>query len=107
MYIYNVTINIEESIHEEWLAWINNHIQDVLDTGKFEKAYLIKVLVEDEIEGATYSVQYHCKSRELLDAYYKEDADRLRSDALGKFGNNVLSFRTELKIIQEFQATSH
>jgi hypothetical protein len=35
MYIYNVTINIDESVHKEWLSWIQNHIQDVLATGRF------------------------------------------------------------------------
>ena len=24
MYIYNVTVNIDESVHKEWLSWIQN-----------------------------------------------------------------------------------
>ena len=34
MIIYNVTINIDASIHDEWLAWIKEHIPQVLATGK-------------------------------------------------------------------------
>lgn len=102
MIIYNVTANIDESIHEEWLAWIKNHIPLVLATGKFMDAKLTKVLVEEELGGVTYSVQYRAFSRESLDAYYKEDAERLRNDALKRFGNKMLTFRTELEIIDEY-----
>ncbi|QRM88958.1 DUF4286 family protein [Lacinutrix sp. WUR7] len=104
-YIYNVTVNFEEEIHDEWLIWIKEHIPQVLGTGKFEKATLTKVLVEDKIEGHTYSIQYTSYSREALDAYYKEDADRLRAEVTKKFANKILSFRTELQIVNEYHVT--
>lgn len=103
-YIYNVTSNIDESIHNEWLTWIKEHIPQVLATGKFEKATLTKVLVEEEMGGVTYSVQYKSYSREALDAYYKEDAERLRKDAM-RFADKVLSFRTELQILDEYSVS--
>ena len=102
MIIYNVTVNIEESIHAEWLGWIKEHIPQVLATGKFDKATLTKVLVEEDMGGLTYSVQYRSYSREALDAYYKEDADRLRTDGLKKFADKMLAFRTELEVIDEY-----
>ena len=80
MIIYNVTINIDDSIHDEWLLWIKQHIPQVLGTGKFEKATLTKVLVEDDIEGHTYSVQYRSYSREALDAYYRDDAENMKTE---------------------------
>lgn len=102
MYIYNVTVNIDESIHKEWLLWIKEHIPQVLATGKFEKATLTRVLVEEDLGGVTYSVQYRTYSREALDAYYKEDAERLRGEGLKKFADKMLAFRTELEIIDEY-----
>lgn len=102
MYIYNITINIDDSIHEEWLTWIKNHVPDVLATGRFLSAKLTQVLVEEEMGGATYSIQYTAKTREDLDDYYKYDADKLRSDGLKKFGDKMLAFRTELRIVNEF-----
>ncbi|MEW4923322.1 DUF4286 family protein [Algibacter sp. 2305UL17-15] len=102
MYIYNVTVNIEASIHDEWLTWIKEHIPQVLATGKFEKATLTKVLVEEDMGAVTYSIQYRSYSREALDAYYKEDADTLRTEGLKKFADKMLSFRTELQIIDEY-----
>ncbi|OUR93962.1 hypothetical protein A9Q87_04450 [Flavobacteriales bacterium 34_180_T64] len=102
MIIYNVTINIDNSIHDEWLIWIKEHIPQVLATGKFEKATLTKVLVEDKTEGHTYSVQYRSYSREALDAYYREDAENMRNEGLKKFADKMLAFRTELQIVDEY-----
>jgi hypothetical protein len=102
MYIYNVTANIDESIHDEWLIWIKDHIPRVLATGKFDKATLTKVLVEEDMGGLTYSIQYRSYSREALDAYYREDANKLRQESTAKFADKMLAFRTELQIIDEY-----
>ncbi|WP_047548433.1 DUF4286 family protein [Psychroserpens sp. Hel_I_66] len=103
MIIYNVTVNIEDSVHEQWLEWIKTeHIPQVLGTGKFEKATLSQVLVEEELGGKTYSIQYRSYSREALDTYYREDADRLRQEGLKKFADKMLAFRTELQIVDEY-----
>ncbi len=107
MIIYNVTVNIEESIHDEWLCWIKNHIPIVLATGRFSEAKLTKVLVEEEMGGVTYSIQYRAKSREDLNNYYKFNADKLKSDGLLKFGDKMLAFRTELEIVDEFTVTQN
>ena len=106
MYIYNVTINIDESLHNEWLTWMETHILDVLNTGKFISAKLTEVLVDEEMGGRTYSVQYTANTREDLEDYYKEDADNLRLEGLKKFGDKMLAFRTELRLIKEFYPTS-
>ena len=105
MYIYNVTININESAREEWLVWIQEHIQDVLATGRFVSAKLTQVLVEEEM-GFTYSVQYTANTREDLDEYYRVDAPKLRSDGIKRFADKMVAFRTELKVVKEFYPVS-
>ena len=105
MYIYNVTVNIDDSVHEEWLSWIREHIPQVLATGRFSEAKLTRVLVEEEKGGVTYSVQYRAKSRQDLDDYYAHDAERLRGEGLSKFADKMLAFRTELEIIDEYKVT--
>ncbi|NAY92626.1 DUF4286 family protein [Muricauda sp. JGD-17] len=102
MLIYNVTINIDESVHDEWLAWMRDkHVPDMLSTGKFSHAKMTKVLVEEDQGGVTYSVQYTTKDRKTLDAYYHEDADRLRTEAQKMFPNKFVAFRTELEVISQ------
>ncbi len=101
MYIYNVTINIEETIHNEWLQWMKEeHIPDMLATEKFSKALMTKVLVEEEMGGITYSVQYTTNNKETLQKYYDEDADRLRAET-NRFAGKFVAFRTELEIVSE------
>jgi len=102
MIIYNVTINIDESIHDEWVSWMQQkHINDVLATGKFFKAKFIRVNVEEEMGGVTYCVQYFAEKRELLERYYKEDAEKLRAEGLKLFADKMLAFRTELEVLSE------
>lgn len=104
MIIYNVTLNIDKSISKEWLEWIKDHIPQVLATGKFKEAKLTKVLIDDD-ESDTYSVQYRAHSRADLDAYYADHANDLKLDGLQRFGDKVLSFRTELEVVDEFSVT--
>ncbi|MEM6721875.1 MAG: DUF4286 family protein [Bacteroidota bacterium] len=104
MYIYNVTINIADNAHEKFLSWMEKHIPDVLATGKFISARFTQVLVEEETGGTTYSVQYTAKSRADLDAYYEEDAPRLRAEGMKKFADTMVGFRTELKLIGDYKA---
>jgi len=102
MIIYNVTVNIDENVHERWLNWMQqSHIPDMLATGKFSSARMVKVLVEEEMGGVTYCVQYVTDSKETLQKYYKEDAARLRQEALTRFADKFVAFRTELEVISE------
>ena len=104
MYIYNVTINIEESVHDQWLKWMHKkHIPDMIATGKFIKALMSKVMVNEEMGGLTYSIQFTTESKEMLEKYYLEDADRLRSETIRLFSNKFVAFRTELEIIHEIE----
>ena len=107
MIIYNVTINIDESAHDQWLNWLKTkHIGEVLATGCFYKAKLSRVLVEEEMGGTTYAIQYTTDSMETLQRYYDEDAPRLRDEGARLFGDKMLAFRTELEMISEFFQTN-
>jgi len=102
MIIYNVTTNIQESVHDQWLNWMQQkHIPEILATGKFSSARIVKVLVEEEMGGITYSTQYTTDSKETLEKYYQEDQARFQQEALKLFADKMLSFRTELEIISE------
>lgn len=102
MIIYNITINIHESVHDQWMSWMQQkHINDVLATGKFTSARMVKVLIEEEMGGKTYSIQFTTDSKETLLRYYNEDAPKLREEGLRLFGDKMLAFRTELEVVSE------
>ena len=102
MIIYNVTTNIHESVHDQWLSWMQTkHIPEILATKKFTSAKIVKVLIEEEMGGTTYSVQYTTDSKTTLQKYYEDDAPSFRAEALQLFGDKMLAFRTELELISE------
>jgi len=102
MLIYNITVNIDGAAHDLWLEWMRDrHIPDMLATGKFSHAKLARVLVEEELGGMTYSIQYTVQDRPTLEAYYREDAERLRGEAQRRFPNLFVAFRTELEVISQ------
>ena len=101
MYIYNWTINIQEDVHVSWVNWMRTeHIPQMLKTGKFSKALMTRVMVEEEMGGMTYSVQYTTESREMLGNYYKEDAAELRAQSR-PFEGKFVAFRTEMQVVEE------
>jgi len=99
MIIYNVTVNIEDDVHDEWLAWMKqNHIPDVLATGKFTDARICKLLV-DEQQGTTYTVQYTCDSMDDYNDYQSNHAPRLQKEHLNKFEGKFVAFRSIMKVV--------
>ncbi len=62
---------------------------------------MVKVLVEEEMGGQTYSIQYCAENREQLQRYYTEDAPRLRAEGQALWGDKMLAFRTELEVISD------
>lgn len=102
MIIYNVTTNIQENVHDKWMIWMQHkHIPEMLGTKKFSSAKMARVLIEEEMGGVTYSVQYTTDSKEMLSKYYEEDAPAFREEGLKLFGDKMLAFRTELEVISE------
>jgi hypothetical protein len=99
MIIYNVTVNIDNDVHTEWVEWMKNiHIPDVMKTGFFKEYRFCRVLT-DEPQGHTYSIQYLCESLTDYDRYQKQEAPRLQADHKSKYEGKFVAFRTILKMV--------
>ncbi|MGB0868691.1 MAG: DUF4286 family protein [Flavobacteriales bacterium] len=95
--IYNVTVNISDTKHEEWVLWmLETHIPDVMKTGKFLD-YRFCEVVSDDPEGTTYSIQYSCENRAILDEYLMNHSPELQKEHKEKFEGHYVAFRTLLK----------
>ena len=67
MIIYNVTINIDDQVHDDWLSWMQSkHIPDMLATKKFVEAKMCNVLLEEVMGGSTYCIQYRAINTQTL-----------------------------------------
>lgn len=101
MIIYNVTTKVAHHIAEAWLAWMHEeHIPDMVGTGLFTHAIVLRLLEQDETEGLTYAVQYHAESKANYNLYIARHADNMRSKAFAKWGDQFIAFRTLMQIVQ-------
>ena len=100
MILYNVTVNIDDSVHDEWLEWMRSkHIPDVLSTGLFTESKLYKIRTENEEEGNTYSIQYFLRSMDDYKIYQKEYAEKLQFEHTEKFKDKFVAFRTIMELV--------
>lgn len=98
MILYNVTITVDAEVEPQWLQWMQEvHIPDVLRTGCFEEARLLRLLHMDEPGQCTYAVQYRCRDLRDLARYEENYADRLRREHTEKFKDKFVAFRTVLE----------
>lgn len=99
MILYNVTVKVEKSVHEEWLAWMQQvHIPDVMATGKFEEYKLCRILHE-EADGVTYAIQYFAPDMAAFQRYRAEDAKRLQAEHTERFRDKYVAFRTLMEVL--------
>ncbi|MFQ3212896.1 MAG: hypothetical protein ACJAT1_001214 [Marivirga sp.] len=100
MIIYNVTVNVEKGIENEWVSWMKEkHIPDILSTGFFHDHKMLRLLNETENEGETYAVQYFTDELDKLETYMVEAAPKLREEHFAKFQDKCVSFRTFLETV--------
>lgn len=99
MILYNVTINIDEAVHDEWLKWMKEvHIPDVMNTGLFIDNKICRIHAEEK-GGKSYSIQYISKSWTDYKNYQKKYAPALQEEHTKKYNGKFVAFRTILEIV--------
>jgi hypothetical protein len=96
MIAYNVTINVHDSIQENWVKWMKEtHLPQVMATGMFTSHAMFKLLSrqEDE-EGTTYVIQYFANSEADYERYKNEFAPALQAETQKLFAGKFHAFRT-------------
>ncbi len=100
MIIYNVTTKVKHTIQEAWLQWMNQeHIPEMIATGCFNKAIVLRLLEIDEEEGPTYAVQYFAESKAIYNQYIEKHAVRMRQHTMSKWGDGFIAFRSVMQVV--------
>ncbi len=100
MYIYNVTLKVDNDIQHDWLQWLKEeHIPDMINTGCFTDARILQLLETDDLEGPTYAVQYHAESKGQYNQYIEKFAGIMRQKSFDKWGNKFIAFRSIMKVV--------
>ena len=100
MIIYNVTIKVHESIKQDWLQWLKEeHIPDIINSGCFTHAVILRLMEVDDSEGPTYAVQYHAENKELYNNYIENHAALMRQKGFDKWGDKFIALRSIMQVV--------
>lgn len=99
MILYNVTVNIDTDVEEDWIEWMKEtHIPEVMGTGFFTEHRMMKMLSEAQDEtGSTYAIQYMAESLDQLETYLNKAAPKLQKASIIRYGTKMAAFRTVLE----------
>ncbi len=101
MFIYNITIKVNNAIVKEWMTWQTQvHTPEIMSTNLFEEFKMFRLLDTDDTEGPTFVFQYYTSTRKNYDEYINKYAPQLRDKALKRWGDGVISFRSLLQSVQ-------
>jgi len=111
MILYNVTVNIDIEVEQEWIEWMKStHIPDVMATGLFTENKFFRLLheveeggvnysVEVEEGGVNYSVQYFAEDMDKIQAYQANHAAALQAEVKKKYDGRYAVFRSLLESV--------
>jgi len=102
MILYNVTINIDRDVENEWLEWMKmTHVPDVMKTGMFSGNKIFRLLNEDpQSGGSTYSIQYFTSDLGKVNQYLEDHAPPLIEEHQLKYKDKFVAFRTVLELVE-------
>ena len=99
MVLYNVTINIDEDVEQDWILWMKEtHIPDVMGTGYFVESRMMRMLSQSPDEtGRTYAIQYLAETLSHVEEYLEKAAPKLQKQSIIRYGTKMAAFRTVLE----------
>ena len=100
MFVYNVTIKVDDSIKNDWLRWLQEeHIPEVINTSCFIQATILQLLEVDDSDGPTYTIQYRAESKALYNQYIDKFAGLMRQKSFDRWGNKFIAFRSLMQVV--------
>lgn len=100
MVIINQTFNVEESVAQDWIKWVQHvYLPEVMATGYFTDNRIMRLLSEDAENGNTYAIQFSMPSATYVRLQHDDIMHRFEEMASRAYGDKVLFFRTVLEVV--------
>jgi hypothetical protein len=90
--IYEVSLEVEPSVAGDFSIWLRAHIKDMLELPGFIDAALHREL-RDGNPAPAWVVRYQLESPSSLDDYFREHAERMRSEGIRRFADKFSARR--------------
>lgn len=98
MILYEVRLDVDAAIADDYQRWLEAHVREILGLPGFVAADL---LIEPRDPGRVgWCVHYWLRDRAALDAYLRDHAPRLRADGLARFPGR---FSGERRVLERWQ----
>lgn len=94
--IYEVNLQVDAGIAQDYQAWLEAHVDDLLALPGFVGATLFAVQEPLEPGRVGWCVQYRLRDMAALDAYLREHAPRMRDLGVARFGGRFTATRRVL-----------
>jgi hypothetical protein len=96
---YEITAVVENDLITEYEEFMTErHIPDLMATGAFASATLSRS------SAGRYRIRYEARSREALDEYLANHAQRLRNHLAGAFPAGIEFTREEWEVLAAFES---
>ena len=98
MYILNITLNIDDTIHSSCLKWLKSALPAFLAENEMSQEFtMLQVMSEAIQNGSTYTLQFHLPNLEKV-PYFEEAYNKtIASGLYSNFQDKVIDFRSTLK----------
>jgi hypothetical protein len=105
MIIYEVNLVVKRKIADDYAAWLKGHIREMLQLPGFESAEWLSDEDFHEEEGADprWTVHYRLRSHDDFIRYAETDAERMRGEAIERFGRDFEATRRILRVEDAFE----
>lgn len=101
MIIYEVRLEVQTAILDNYMSWLNQHVKDMLCFKGFVKALVLKVPLVLENPYQQVLVHYYVDDLENLNNYLDHHAKAVRQEGMHKFPNQFQAYRTIWQVENE------
>lgn len=100
MLIFNTTLHVDDSVHDECLEYLKeNYIPCAVSDGLLTEPALARIDSLHEVSGISYAVQFKTLNKNTLNKWAENTGSKLQRELGDKFGNKVSGFSTILEEI--------
>jgi hypothetical protein len=100
MLIFNTTLHLDDSVHEECLLYLKeSYIPRSLSNGLLQEPSLMRIQSLHSDSGISYALQFKVKDKGALNKWIEEAGGKLQQELAAKFGNKVAGFVTLMEEI--------
>jgi quinol monooxygenase YgiN len=106
MLIYEVNLQVEPSIFNEFLHWLKPHIRDILQCKGFLRADLYLLHGDTDDLSKKITVSYQIDHYENYERYINTQSQTMRHDGQQKFPGKFTAERRLLELLEPFSKVS-